>query len=38
MLTFDDIREVGVSRMMMSAGFFFKIKAVKNWRTGFDSV
>ena len=27
MLTFDDIRGVGVSRMMMSA-FFFKIKAV----------
>ena len=26
MLTFDDIRGVGVSRMMMSA-FFFKIKA-----------
>ena len=28
MLTFDDIRGVGVSRMMMSAFFFFKIKAV----------
>jgi hypothetical protein len=28
MLTFDDIRGMGISRMMMSA-FFFKIKAVK---------
>ena len=38
MLTFDDIRGVGVSRMMMSAIFFQNLGRKQNWRTGFDSV